>query len=42
MKTTGEVTIDAKYDALEEAKSEILIYKQNDKCGIIDITGQQK
>ena len=42
MKTTGEVTLEAKYDYLEEAKSEILIYKQGDKYGIIDIKGEPK
>ena len=42
MKTTGEVTLDAKYDSLEEAKSEIFIYKQDEKYGIMDITGQVK
>ena len=42
MKTTGEITLDAKYDALEEAKSGILIYKQDEKYGIMDITGQIK
>lgn len=37
MKTSGEVTIPAEYEELKEAKSGLLIAKQNGKYGIIDI-----
>ena len=42
MKQTGEITIDATYDDLKEAKTGILIAKQNDKYGIIDLEKNQK
>ena len=37
MKTSGEVTIDAQYEELKEAKSGIFLAKQNGKYSIIDI-----
>ncbi len=37
MKMSGEVTIPAEYEELKEAKSGILIAKQNGKYGVIDI-----
>lgn len=37
MKTTGEVTITPEYEGLKEAKSGLLIAKQNGKCSVIDL-----
>ena len=42
MKTTGEVTIEAEYDDLKEAKTGIFIAKQNDKYGVIDLEKNAK
>ncbi len=37
MKTSGEVTIPAEYEELKEAKSGVLMAKQNGKYGVIDL-----
>jgi hypothetical protein len=42
IKTTGESVIDANYDDLKEAKSGVLIAKQNNKYGIIDLEKNTK
>ncbi len=42
MKTSGEVTLKAEYDTLQEAKTGILIYQQGEKFGVIDVKGEQK
>lgn len=42
IKTTGDVTIQAKYDELKEAKSGTLIAKENGKYGLIDLEGNTK
>ena len=42
MNTSGEVLVNASYDDLKEAKSGILIAKQNGKYGIINISNEQK
>lgn len=42
MKITGEATIEANYEELKEAKSGILIAKQNGKYGIIDLQKNEK
>ncbi len=42
MKTTGEVTIPAEYEELKEAKTGLLIAKQNGKYGIIDLQKETK
>ncbi len=42
MKTTGEATIPAEYEELKEAKSGLLISKQNGKYGVIDLQKANK
>ena len=42
MKTTGEVTIEPVYEELKETKTGILIAKQNEKYGVIDIEKNEK
>lgn len=42
MKTTGDITIQAKYDNLKEAKSGVLIAKESNKYGIIDLEDNTK
>ena len=42
MKTTGDVTIEATYEDLKEAKSGVLIAKKNGKYGIIDLENNNK
>lgn len=42
MKITGEVTITADYEELKEAKSGLLIAKQNGKYGVIDLQKDTK
>ena len=42
MNLNGEVTQEAKYEDLSEAKTGFLIYKQNGKYGIITSKGEQK
>lgn len=42
MKLTGEVTIEANYEELKEAKSGLFIAKQNGKNGIIDLQINEK
>lgn len=42
MKTTGEVIIPAEYEELREAKTGLLIAKQNGKYGIIDLQKETK
>ena len=42
MKMSGEVTIPAEYEELKEAKSGVLIAKQNGKYGVIDIQRETK
>lgn len=42
MKQTGEITIKNNYEELKEAKTGILIFKQNGKYGIMDIQNQIK
>lgn len=37
MKTTGEVTIEASYEYLSEAKSGVFIAKKDGKYGVIDL-----
>ena len=42
IKTTGDVTIQAKYEDLKEAKSGTLIAKETGKYGLIDLEGNTK
>lgn len=42
MKLTGETTLEAQYDYLEETKTDIFIAKQGDKYGIINSAKEEK
>ena len=42
MKTTGEVTIEPKYEELKESKSGVFIAKKDGKFGVIDLEKKQK
>ena len=42
MKITGEIVIDATYDEIKEAKSGLIIAKQNEKYGVIDLEKNEK
>ena len=42
MKTSGEITIEAKYQYLQEVQDGIYIAKQNNQYGIIDNVGNEK